>query len=329
VVIECNTPAGNPVELLKEYDAVLVAMGRMKGSRLPIEGSELPGTVLCSDFLRKASMGEDTGIGKRVLVLGGGNVAFDCARTAVRVGAEEVHLVCRKARDAMRADEEEVVLAEEEGIHLHTGRTFEKIEGEDHVTGAVFMNITSYTYDENGRAQIVKDPNSAHVIEGDTVIFAVGMQPDLPEDFGLETARARSVAVKDMEKDLATSVEGIFAAGDCVYGTKSVIKAIASGREAASEIDKFLGGDGDISEVLAPVSEHDPCIGVYEGFGSVERNHNVMEPVENRCGFALVDHGISSDRIGIEAGRCLQCDLRLDISKPRLWGDYPDAGKEV
>jgi NADPH-dependent glutamate synthase beta subunit-like oxidoreductase len=330
VVIELNTKVGNPVDLLKEYDAVLVAMGRMKGSRLPIEGSELPGTVLCSDFLRKASMGEDTGIGKKVLVLGGGNVAFDCARTAVRVGAEEVHLVCRKARDAMRADEEEVMLAEEEGVILHTGRTFEKVEGEDHVTGAVFMNIDSYTYDENGRPKIVKDPASAHLIEGDTVIFAVGMIPDLPEDFGLETGRARSVAVKDMEKDLNTSVEGIFAAGDCVYGTKSVIKAIASGREAASEIDKYLGGDGDISEVLAPVEEHDPCIGVYEGFAAVERNHNEMEPVENRCdNFCLVDHGICSDRIGIEAGRCLQCDLRMDISKPRLWGDYSDAGKEA
>ena len=330
VVIERGVRAGKPTELLKEYDAVLMAIGRMEGSRLPIEGNELPGVILCSDFLRNASMGKDTGIGKKVLVLGGGNVAFDCARTAVRVGAEEVHLVCRKARDAMRADEEEVVLAEEEGVILHTGRTFEKVEGEDHVTGAVFMNIDSYTYDENGKAQIVKDPNSAHLIEGDTVIFAVGMKPDLGDDFDLELGRAKSIAVKDMEKDLATSAEGIFAAGDCVYGTKSVIKAIASGREAASEIDRFLGGDGDISEVLAPVQEHDPYIGQYAGFPAAERRKNSIEPVENRKdNFCLVDHGICSSEIGIEAGRCLQCDLRLDISKPRVWGDFTDTGKEA
>jgi hypothetical protein len=152
----------------------------------------------------------------------------------------------------------------------------------------------------------------------------------MPEEFGLETGRARSVAVKDMEKDLRTSAEGIFAAGDCVYGTKSVIKAIASGREAASEIDKYLGGDGDISEVLAPVEPHEPCIGKYEGFAAVARKKNVMEPVENRQGnFCLVDHGISDAEIGLEAGRCLQCDLRLDISKPRLWGDYSESGKEA
>jgi heterodisulfide reductase subunit A-like polyferredoxin len=230
----------------------------------------------------------------------------------------------------MRADEEEVKLAEEEGVILHTGRTFEKVAGEDHVTGAVFMNITSYTYDENGRANIVKDPDSAHLIEGDTVIFAVGMKPDLGDDFDLEIGRAKSIAVKDMEKDLATSVEGIFAAGDCVYGTKSVIKAIASGREAAIEIDKYLGGDGDISEVLAPVTEHEPCIGKYEGFAYVERRENVMEPVVNRQGnFCLVDHGICDSEIGLEAGRCLQCDLRLDLSKPRVWGDYSDTGKEA
>ena len=192
------------------------------------------------------------------------------------------------------------------------------------------MNIASYTYDENGRANIVKDPNSAHVIEGDTVIFAVGMKPDLGDDFDLELGRAKSIAVRDMDKDLATSAEGIFAAGDCVYGTKSVIKAIASGREAAREIDIYLGGDGDISEVLAPVCENDPCIGQYAGFASVERKKNVMEPVENRAGnFCLVDHGICSSEIGIEAGRCLQCDLRLDLTKPRVWGDFTDTGKEA
>ena len=330
VKIEYNTRAGKPTDLLKEYDAVLMAIGRMEGSRLPIDGNSLPGVILCSDFLRNASMHKETGMGKKVLVLGGGNVAFDCARTARRLGAEEVHLVCRKARDAMRADEEEVTLAEEEGIFLHTGRTFEKVEGEDKVTGAVFMNITSYTYDENGRANIVKDPDSAHLIEGDTVIFAVGMRPDLGDDFDLEIGRAKSIAVKDMEKDLRTSAEGIFAAGDCVYGTKSVIKAIASGREAASEIDKFLGGDGDISEVLAPVVERKPYIGSEEGFAYVERRHNQFEPVANRCdNFCLTDHGLSSEDVSTEAGRCLQCDLRLDISKPRLWGDFSDTGKEA
>ena len=115
VKIEVNTKVEKPAELLNEYDAVLMTIGGHKGVRLPMEGSELPGTILNADFLRNASMGNETGIGKRIIVLGGGNVAFDCARTAKRLGAEEIHLACLEARDAMTADEEEITQAQEEG----------------------------------------------------------------------------------------------------------------------------------------------------------------------------------------------------------------------
>ena len=110
VKIEVNTKVEKPAELLNEYDAVLMTIGGHKGVRLPMEGSELPGTILNADFLRNASMGNETGIGKRIIVLGGGNVAFDCARTAKRLGAEEIHLACLEARDAMTADEEEICI---------------------------------------------------------------------------------------------------------------------------------------------------------------------------------------------------------------------------
>ena len=97
-----------PVELRKEYDAVLMTIGAHKGVRLPMEGSELPGVLLNIDFLRNASLGQETGMGKRIIVLGGGNVAFDCARTAKRLGAEEIHLACLEAREVMTADDEEI-----------------------------------------------------------------------------------------------------------------------------------------------------------------------------------------------------------------------------
>ena len=119
----------------------------------------------------------------------------------------------------------------------------------------------------------------------------------------------------------------MFAAGDAVYGTKSVIAAIESGRRAAQSIDRYLGGDGDISEILAPVEEPEAYIGKEEGFACRKRAENTITPLEERKdSFTLVDHGICGDGVCGEAGRCLQCDLRLNITQPRLWGDYESEG---
>ncbi len=318
---EVNTRVENPVDLLKEYDAVLMAVGAQAGVRLPIEGNDLDGVLIGVDFLRQCSMGQETGIGERVIVLGGGNVAIDCARSAIRLGAKEVHMVCRKARDNMTGDEEEVAQALEEGMILHPERTFEKVLGDGKVTGVECMKIASYTFDENHRARIVKEEGSAHQIEGDTVIFATGQRIDMKKEMGLELGKANSIVTKP--NSAATSVEGIFAAGDAVYGTKSVIMAIEAGRQAASEIDRYLGGDGDISEVLAPAQNAEPEIGREEGFAYQKRiPSQLRSPEERRDNFELMDFGICDSEICAEAGRCLQCDLRLQISEPRLWSDF-------
>lgn len=191
------------------------------------------------------------------------------------------------------------------------------------------MNVKSFTFDENRRAIIEKEEGSEHHIEGDTVIFAVGQRPDISEEAGLELGRGNSIAVKDINSHKATSVDGIFAAGDAIYGTKSVVMAIQSGREAASEMDRYLGGSGDISEILAPVQDADPYIGQCPGFGYLERKHTQVDVPEKRADhFDLYDHGICDADICAEASRCLQCDLRLKISRPRLWGDYAES-KEV
>ena len=321
VVIETNTKVEKPVELRKEYDAVLMTIGAHKGVRLPMEGSELPGVLLNIDFLRNASLGQETGMGKRIIVLGGGNVAFDCARTAKRLGAEEIHLACLEAREVMTADDEEIEQAKEEGIFVHPAQTFERITGTDAVTGVDFMNVKSFTFDENRRAIIEKEEGSEHHIDADTVIFATGQRPDLTEEAGLTLGRANSIVVK--ENSLATETEGVFAAGDVVYGTKSVILAIASGRDAAVEIDKYLGGDGDISETLAPKQHADPKLGKVEGFGYFGRTKTQVTPAaERQDNFNEVDHGICDADICGEASRCLQCDLRLQIHPSRLWTEY-------
>lgn len=326
VKIEVNTRVENPVELLKEYDAVLMTIGGHKGVRLPMAGNDLEGVLLNIDFLQNASMGRETGMGRRVIVLGGGNVAFDCARTAKRLGAEEIHLACLEAREVMTADDEEIEQAQEEGIFVHPAQTFERITGEGQVTGVDFMNVKSFTFDENRRAIIQKEEGSEHHIDCDTVIFATGQRPDLTEDCGLKLGRANSIAVRDMDRDKSTSVEGIFAAGDVIYGTKSVIMAIESGRQAASQIDQYLGGDGDISESLAPEQNPDPWIGRVEGFGYLQRKQPQVDgAAERQDNFRLFDHGICDGDICGETSRCLQCDLRLKISKPRLWGDFAES----
>ncbi len=324
VVIETNCKVEKPAELLKDYDAVLMAVGTHVGARLPMEGADQEGVLINTAFLRQATMGMDTGMGKKVIVLGGGNVAFDCARTAKRLGAEEIHLACLEARDVMTADDEEIMQAQEEGIFVHPAQTFERITGDGKVTGVDFMNVKSFSFDENRRAIIEKEDGSEHHIDADTVIFAVGQKPDLDESCGLELFRGAYIVCK--EGSAAASIEGIFGAGDAVYGTKSVIQAIASGRDAASEIDKYLGGDGDISEKLAPEQTAEPKIGKIPGFGYQERvGTEVKSAGEREDNFKLFDFGICDERICEEAGRCLQCDLRLQIAQPKLWSDYSDV----
>ena len=328
VSVETGCRVSDFKALSAEYDAVLLALGTHQGVRLPMEGSELPGVLLNSDFLRDASMGVETGMGKRVIVMGGGNVAFDCARTARRLGAEEIHLACLEAREKMTADEEEIEQAQEEGIQIHPAHTFEAILGPDRVSGVRFCNVKSFTFDENRRAVIEKEENSEHVIEADTVIFAVGQRTQISPEAGLELGRGNSIAVQP--GSLRTSVPGIYACGDAVYGTRTVIQAVAAGRDATSEIDKALGGSGDISEVLAPVEMPDAFLGRIEGFGHQARQPEVVRDAALReNNFDAVSFGLADEGVRQEAGRCLQCDLRFTITPPRIWSDYDQNGKEA
>ncbi|MBO6013929.1 MAG: FAD-dependent oxidoreductase [Oscillospiraceae bacterium] len=320
VEIRCGERIDRPVDMLKDYDAVLMATGTHSGTRLPVEGNDLPGVLVCTDFLRNASMGTETGMGKRVIVLGAGNVAFDCARTAVRLGAEKVYLACRKKLQDIKADLEEIEQGKEEGVEFLDGRTFDAAVGSGHVEGFRLSRIARTYTDGSGRSVVETEPDSQETVDVDTVIFAVGQRSALSPECGLELGRANCVAVK--ENSSAASVEGIFACGDAVTGTKSVVEAIAAARQAASEIDLFLGGDGDIREVLVDREPHDPAIGHIENFARIPRNEPaVASPEERRSSFSQISAGLCSKACE-EAGRCLQCDLRFDIAPARPWTNY-------
>lgn len=321
VKLKTSQLINSPKDLLEqEFDAVLVAIGTHQGTKLPLEGSDLEGVLLNADFLKQARMGERNAVGERVMVLGGGNVAYDCARTAIRMGAKEVHIACLENEEQMTSTPDEISEGREEGVILHAGYSFLKITGEEHVTGVELQQIDKFYFDENRKAVIELVAGTNEVIPVDHVIFAVGQKPKGTEAMGIELTHGPYIQV---DKQHQTSQEGIFAAGDVVTGTKSVIAAIAAGRECAATIDRYLGGDGDISEVLLEREKNDPYIGSCPGFGEQKRCHPQVKEAAHRIdNFDPYEQPFDAESAKCEASRCLQCDLRLDIAKTKQWNEY-------
>ncbi len=309
-----------PGELLDQgFDAVLVATGTHKGIILPIEGSDLPGVLLNTDFLKNVRLGKPPAIGRRIMVLGGGNVGYDCARTALRLGADEVHIACLENTEQMTSDPEEIEEGEKEGVILHAACSFPKIIGKDKVEGVELKRVSCFEFDENQKAIIKCIEGSEHIISVDNVIFAVGQKPEGTDRMGLPLIADTYIAT---DEELGAGKPGVFAAGDVVTGTKSVIDAIVGGRKAAESIDKYLGGNGDISEVLTEEMEAPSFIGRSEDFADLPRNYpEKSEPDKNVKCFDLIEEPFMKNEAMLEAERCLQCDLRLNIRNPKFWND--------
>ena len=331
ITVKTSCAVENVPKLLEEgFDAVYVAVGTHQGARLPLPGSDLEGVQVNTDFLRAFEEGTAS-VGERVVILGGGNMAIDCAGAAFRLGAKSVDMACLEAYDAMTATDEERAWAEEEGVVLHNSKTFPQIFGENgHCTGVEIQSVGNFRK-ENGRMVFDKLEGTNETLPADTIIFATGQRPTIPMDpeaFGLELTHGNYVASKGENGE--TSVEGIWAGGDSMTGTTSVIMGIEGARKAISAIDRYLGGDGCIDEKLAPEQVKDPYIGSIDGFADIPRTEPTVVPVPERvtnwkeCG--PMDRGFDEKKAKCEAGRCLQCDLRLCISNPRTWGDFAKEG---
>jgi len=323
VEIKTNTRIESIDKLLEQgYDAVLVAVGANKGQKLPIPGANQEGVLISVDFLKDVNTGKKVKIGKKVVVLGGGKVAFDCARVARRLGAEQVHMACLECRTEMPAACDEIDQGEEEGITIHPSRTFTRILSDNgNITGVEFLNVESFSFDEDKNLHIEVVESSLHVLEADTVIFAIGQRPDIPDGFGLDTTANHLIELDSYT--FSTNREGVFAAGDAVIGTASVIKAIASGRNGAVAVDKFLEGRGNIEEKLAPLSEPEKFLGPGEGFASMGRcEESCLQPEERVRSFCKVVHDMDEEAAACESKRCLQCDLRLKMAPVKFWGNY-------
>ena len=235
-----------------------------------------------------------------------------------------VNVICLE-KDASQASAEERDMALEEGANLFDSHSNEAILGtEDQVTGLQVHKINSFYFHPETRA-LVEDaiPDSTYTIPCDSIVFAAGQVTGLTADFGLELNRfGYPIDPKTGKSEFTTSVEGVFAAGDVITGTRFLIDAIAGGRQVASLMDKYLGGDGEIDEVLVERTRN-PEIGVIENFANLPREElGVRSAEERKFDFAPIHTGFTCEQGKCEASRCLQCDLRVDIKKVENFNAY-------
>jgi len=266
-------------------------------------------------FLRDARLGRQVMVGRRTAVIGGGNVALDAARTALRFGAEEVKIYYRRSRDEMPVTEVEYEQAIDEGVEVSFLISPTRIAIENwQVTGLQCIRMKLGEPDQSGRRRPVPITGSESFIEADTVIAAVGQAPDLsflPPDSALERTRWETLVVDS--NTLATNISGIFAGGDFVTGPGMVIDAIAAGRRAAISIDKYLRADTsrvEIYDLKAKVVDEEPAPEVEEAWESQPRVAVPTLPVkERKTSFAEIELCFSEEKAQQEARRCLRCDL--------------------
>jgi NADPH-dependent glutamate synthase beta subunit-like oxidoreductase len=311
--IRTNTPvdlgAGIDGLLQNDYGAVLLALGAGRGQKLPIPGADLEGTTTGTEFMKAVNSASPPAVGDRVLVVGGGNVAIDCARSARRLGAGTVHVACLEGRDDMPAEESEIAQAIEEGVQLHCSRTFSQVDGQGgRVAGVECQEIEGLVFDETGRPGFTVIQGTGHTLEADTVVFAVGPTPDVSGLAGGVSTAAAGTVVTDPETSM-TGRRGVFAAGDAVSGPTNAVEAIASGQRAAFFINRFLQGDvvpvrpepepnaADVKVEIPPEKQE-----------KKPREAMPLRPLAERlAGFSEVALGYAEEAAIREAERCLNC----------------------
>jgi len=289
------------------YGAVLLALGAHSGQKLDIPGADQADTDVGTDFMKGVRSGKVSKVTDKVLVVGGGNVAIDCARSARRLGATTVNVVCLENREEMPADEAEITQAEEEGVGIHCSRSLTGITGQGGSGTCVeCVTIDGLEFDAAGRPSFNTVDGSGHTLEADTIIFAIGQTPELAglnADIGTE---AGTITV-DLET-MMTGRRGIFSAGDAVNGATSAIDAIASGQRAAFFINRYLQGDVLRVRPEETIAAGDIEVDIPEDKEKQPREMMPVLPVAERlAGFSEVALGYSEDAAVREAERCLNC----------------------
>jgi heterodisulfide reductase subunit A len=308
VEIRTNTAVTKLEDLFKDdYKAVFIAAGAGIGQTMGIPGEDADGVLNALSFLQRANSGEKVKIGNRVVVIGGGNAAIDATRVANRIGAGEVAIVYRRSRTEMPADKTEVDEAEVEGIAINILVNPVKVLSQNgKVTSIECIRMELGEPDESGRRRPVPIEGSEFTMEVDTVIMAIGQrvnQEMLPDK--LEYTRFGTIIVDDLT--LQTNIDGVFAGGDAVSGPDTVIGAVATGKEAAVSIDRYLR-NVDLKEGRSEPVERVKDV---NKAGIVKKARQQMPLLEKdqRGGFPEVELGFSEESAIEEAKRCLNCGV--------------------
>jgi len=293
------------------YKAVILAIGAHKSRELRIEGEEMEGVYHGTQFLRDIALGKAPDLrGKRVAVVGGGDVAIDAVRSAWRLGASEVHLVYRRSRPDMPARADEVEAAEKEGIQFHFLTNPSRVISNGKVTGVELLRQELGAFDTSGRRRPVPIAGSEFTLDVDVLIPAIGQEPDLfwlNGDSGIETGRGATFAVNN---GLTTTRRGVFAAGDAVLGPATVIEAVAQGNQVADTVDNYLRTGRSELVVVRPGYEVIEQLFDLEQYAEATRPQTREIPIQERRGnFDEVELLFDEETVQEECKRCLRCDL--------------------
>jgi NADPH-dependent glutamate synthase beta subunit-like oxidoreductase len=309
-------------QLKKEgFEAFFFAIGAHNSFKLGIPGEkDFPQVIEAVDFLRKVALGDRQAPGRRAVVIGGGNVAIDAARTCLRLGCESVTLAYRRTRSEMPADTEEVEQAEEEGIRFEFLNVPVQVLGIDgRVTALKCLRAKLVAREGENRKYPVPIEDSEFDLDADVIISAIGQQVDadcLQSVKGLDWTRRKTISVN--MATMESSLEGIFAAGDAVTGPATVIEAIGGGKRAAESIDRYL--EGIPQPKMPPVPTRRGRIEYLEVPASSKMTIRRPEmPLLNiyrrRTTFQQVELGYPENQVREEARRCLRCDICLRCGK--------------
>ena len=290
------------------FKAVFLAIGLHGGRRLGVANEDVAGVLQGVDFLRDAALGKKVEIGRDVLVVGGGNVAVDVALTAKRLGAKNVTMVCLERREEMPAWAHEIQEALESDITIVNsfGPKSFFIDKGQRVSGIEFKTCTA-VFDENKRFNPRYDESACTPMFADTVIIAIGQSTDRSHLDGQGIAFTRPGGLQADPVTLQTNIEGVFAGGDAFYGPKSVVEAVASGKEAAESIHRYINGL-DLRAGREKEWEHvKPDTAGEAKHGRVAVR--CLDPAARECNFLEVSFGYSEDEARLEAQRCLRCGI--------------------
>ncbi len=313
--IHYNTKVGKDITLTvlqKHYDAVFIGNGLWKSRELPIPGAEGADIIRGVEYLRVLCAGQEWKIGKRIVVIGGGNVAFDVARSSVRNGASHVTMVCLESRDEQTADEFEIEDGIEEGIELinRVGPIAVERDAKGHVIGLRVQQVSSL-FDYQGRFAPKFLPNAQYVIPCDTVALAIGQTMDVSVFDGWERkdelVLERGI-IKTEKGTGRTSVKGIYSGGDAGFGPALFITAIRHGQEAARAIDMDLRGTKPYREFSAEFTTIPPMRD--KEYLRTKWALPTALPVEMRVNnLNVVENVYTDDEAREQASRCLQCHV--------------------